>query len=640
MAHPPRWAGAVCIAIAMTLSGAAAAQPAATVSTLSMSGLCIDVAGISLDDGANVLVWTCNGQANQKWQLTQAGTQYQLIAEHSGKCMDIAGISQTPGASAVQWPCNGQANQQFGLHRQGTGYSIIAAHSGMCLAPQGGASPQAGQAVVQMPCDGSASQTWAIDGVSLQPATLPSKWTAPRTLPIVPVAAANMPNGKILTWSSYDRFNFGGDGGQTYTAIFDPATGSSTETLVTNTGHDMFCPGIANLPDGRIFVNGGSSDTKTSIFNPGNGTWSAGPPMNIGRGYQGSVTLSNGGVFTIGGSWATVRGGKDGETWLPTSGWQRNTAVLASYFLTNDAAGIWRSDNHTWLFSVANGRVFHAGPSQRMNWVDTAGNGSVTWAGQRGTDTDAMNGNAVMFDIGKILTIGGAPNYDNTWATGNAHLIDLNGGNATVRQIGAMAYPRAFHNSVVLPNGQVVVIGGQTYAQPFSDDRAVLVAELWDPATEKFRMLAPMATPRTYHSVALLLPDGRVLSGGGGLCGNCSTNHPTVEILTPPYLLNADGSAAVRPAINSAPAEAILGTAIAVTTDSTVTSFAAVRLSSATHSVNNEQRRIPLSFTRGTAGEYLLNIPSDPGVAVPGYYMLFALNDKGVPSLAKTVRIR
>ncbi|MGT2489831.1 Kelch repeat-containing protein [Cupriavidus basilensis] len=72
----------------------------------------------------------------------------------------------------------------------------------------------------------------------------------------------------------------------------------------------------------------------------------------------------------------------------------------------------------------------------------------------------------------------------------------------------------------------------------------MLTPELWDPATEKFQKLAAMATPRTYHSVALLLRDGRVLSGGGGLCGGCTTNHPNVEILTPPYLLNADGSAA------------------------------------------------------------------------------------------------
>jgi galactose oxidase len=67
--------------------------------------------------------------------------------------------------------------------------------------------------------------------------------------------------------------------------------------------------------------------------------------------------------------------------------------------------------------------------------------------------------------------------------------------------------------------------------------------------------------------------------------------------------------------------------------------FALMRLSSATHSVNNEQRRVPVSFTVGTAGEYLVTIPSDPGVVIPGYYMLFALSAKGVPSVSRTLRI-
>ncbi|MFP3570589.1 galactose oxidase, partial [Paraburkholderia sp. SIMBA_030] len=87
-------------------------------------------------------------------------------------------------------------------------------------------------------------------------------------------------------------------------------------------------------------------------------------------------------------------GGKNGETWTSGVGWQINGAILADYILTQDAAGIFRADNHAWLFAVANGRVFHAGPSQAMHWFDTAGNGNVTDAGKRANDTDAMNGNA------------------------------------------------------------------------------------------------------------------------------------------------------------------------------------------------------------------------------------------------------
>jgi galactose oxidase len=159
-----------------------------------------------------------------------------------------------------------------------------------------------------------------------------------------------------------------------------------------------------------------------------------------------------------------------------------------------------------------------------------------------------MNGNAVMYDVGKILTVGGAPAYQNANATSNAHVIDITNG-VTVRKVASMSYARASHNSVVLPDGKVLVVGGESYPVPFSDDTSVLNPELWDPATETFTTMAAMTVPRNYHSVAMLLPDGRVFAGGGGLCGSCSTNHPDGQIFTPPYLLNADGTAAARPSI-------------------------------------------------------------------------------------------
>jgi galactose oxidase len=76
-----------------------------------------------------------------------------------------------------------------------------------------------------------------------------------------------------------------------------------------------------------------------------------------------------------------------------------------------------------------------------------------------------------------------------------------------------------------------------------------------------------------------------------------------------------------------------------VGTDRAVASFALVRMASATHSVNTDQRRIPLSFT-GTTGNYQLGIPADRGVVLPGNYMLFALDASGVPSVARTINIR
>ena len=134
-------------------------------------------------------------------------------------------------------------------------------------------------------------------------------WSAPVGFPLVPVAAAQLPNGKILTWSAFAPDAFSGGRGRTMTATYDPATGVVTQRTVTETGHDMFCPGISVLADGRIVVTGGNDSAKTSIYNPATDAWTTGPAMTTARGYQASATLSDGRVFTIGGSWSGPVGG-------------------------------------------------------------------------------------------------------------------------------------------------------------------------------------------------------------------------------------------------------------------------------------------------------------------------------------------
>lgn len=174
--------------------------------------------------------------------------------------------------------------------------------------------------------------------------------------------------------------------------------------------------------------------------------------------------------------------------------------------------------------------------------------------------------------------------------------------------------------------------------------RACTHAELWDPETEEFTLLASLETPRNYHAVAVLLADGRVFSGGGGLCGDgCTANHPNGEIFSPPYLFDADGELAKRPEIEVSAKQADHGDDLTVTADEALASIAIVRFSTATHSLNTDQRRLELcgaaSRPCGAGPEYEVQVPEDPGVALGGNWMVFGVNEAGVPSVSATLHI-
>ena len=357
------------------------------------------------------------------------------------------------------------------------------------------------------------------------------------------------------------------------------------------------------------------------------------------------ATLSDGRIFVIGGSWSGELGGKNGEIFnTTTNAWTLLPGCLVAPMLTDDSQGVYRQDNHGWLFGWKNGYIFQAGPSKAMNWYSTTGTGGQVGAGVRGTDADAMNGNAIMYDAvaGKILTVGGAPDYQDNNATSNANLITIGtpGQAVTVQSLQPMSFTRAFHESVVLPDGTVFVTGGQPYPVPFTDSGWVAIPELWNPTTLKFTQLNPMAIPRTYHSWALLLPDATVINGGGGLCGaGCATNHFDAQIFRPPYLFTSSGALATRPVINSVSSTSVpVGGKFTINMNSAVTSFSLIRFGSNTHTVNTDQRRIPLTTT-ASGNTYTATLPTDPGVALPGYYMLYGINSAGVPSISTTILI-
>lgn len=144
--------------------------PAATVSTLTArhSGKLLDVYNASTADGANVVQWSANGQANQRWRFQATADGYhQVVSASSGKCLDVYGGAGATGdgVRVVQWTCNGGTNQQWRLQDVGNGYvQVIARHSNKCLDVSNSATTDGAQ-VTQWSCGSGANQQWRRDQV-------------------------------------------------------------------------------------------------------------------------------------------------------------------------------------------------------------------------------------------------------------------------------------------------------------------------------------------------------------------------------------------------------------------------------------------------------------------------------------------
>ncbi|KAL2068319.1 hypothetical protein VTL71DRAFT_16417 [Oculimacula yallundae] len=487
-------------------------------------------------------------------------------------------------------------------------------------------------------------------------------WGPVIKFPVIPAGAfvvSEKPRStRLLLFAAYTEQTFGGSNGRTQFADYNLESGAVSKRTISNTQHDMFCPGISAMQDGRVIITGGSNAERTSIYDPSSNSFISGPNMTQARGYQSSVTLSNGKIFTLGGSWSGGVTTKDGEIFDPaTSLWTKLPGALVKGSLTQDPQ-VDKRDNHQWFFGWRDNSVFQAGPSKQMNWYSASGTGSVQSAGIRDSE-DAMCGIFVMYDAlrGKILTAGGSPNYHDNAPNKRANHITIGapGSAPLLERLADMTFPRSFSNAVVLPDGKVLITGGQTYSKAFTDENSVLVPELFDPQNMTFKQMTPMKIPRNYHSASLLLPDGRVITSGGGLCQDFAntcpgigSSHPDGEIFSPPYLFNTDGSDAQRPVITglssdtSADGFAVrAGGILTVTVDQAQQNptFAMLRIGSNTHSVNTDQRRVPMENIQQNGSQFVLTVPGDYGIMIPGNWYLFVISEKGVPSISRTLTV-
>jgi galactose oxidase len=436
------------------------------------------------------------------------------------------------------------------------------------------------------------------------------QWSDPVPLPIVAVHLHLLPNRKLLFWGHQppQLWNLSAN---TVTQLPQP--------------HQLYCSGHALLPDGRLLVAGGHIQNHrglpdAKLFSYSTASWSEAPAMDRGRWYPTLTTLGNGKVVALAGADQTSAAVPIPELWTG-SAWRRLTgASLALPYYPR-------------AFLAPNGRVFYAGELQQTYYLSTSGSGSWSYVGDR-LYGKRDYGSAVMYQPGKILYAGGGR------TTNTAEVIDLNQPSPHWEWTGPMAYPRRMLNVTVLPDGTVLATGGSSGIGNNDETQPVYAAELWNPTSGTWTVLASNAVVRVKHSSTLLLPDGRVLlAGGGEVVG--ATDHRDAEFFSPPYLFNPDNTPAARPLISSAPSITFYGQSFTVGTPdpASIAKVAWVRLGSVTHAFDQNQRYVPLAFTPRGSG-VVVTAPASRNVAPPGHYMLFLLNTDGVPSVAKIQRVR
>ena len=192
--------------------------------------------------------------------------------------------------------------------------------------------------------------------------------------------------------------------------------------------------------------------------------------------------------------------------------------------------------------------------------------------------------------------------------------------------------------AIILADGKVLVTGGSSQCGFTNEAGAVFAPELYDPAVvspaDPWTTMANASVVRVYHSTTVLLPDGRVLSVGSGDGGGVTQQY-MYEIFSPPYLFKG-----ARPTITLAPNPIHYGVPFSVTTPNgaSIRKVTLIRLASSTHAFDMGERLNTLTFQAAADGQSLTITPPAAGnLAPPGPYMLFIVNDKGVPSVARTL---
>ena len=513
-------------------------------------------------------------------------------------------------------------------------------------------------------------------------------WTiAATSTDIVAIHAAllpTQPKGEILIFGDWKD----PQAGTTHTRIFrvDPETVSNPENLPMQ---NLFCGGQAFLADGRLLIAGGTvawpaggghvhgahydGERAAYLYLPRQKKFVPVANLNFqpgsngkggGRWYPTLVTLQTGQVWAVAGhpdisdDFETRHNNNTPEYYSPaTNKWTITTAART-------APGALSTDSYPRFHLLPNGRLVS----------DTAGRGDGKrlfdpFAGAWTADDFSFPNNwDAFYDRGSsatsVLLPLLPPLHKPRVLLANGALAfkcdpDAKSFSATgARQGSAAGKVRNHGCAVILPTGNILVTGGVSYlphpTEPnASFARGVYETEIYDSGAfggpEGWSTLAAgeeTAVLRGYHSVALLLPDGRIWAGGSTegitevkgsstLTGAGGAEH-RAEIFSPSYVSQAN-----RPSITACP-ENIgynMGFQVVTTQAESIGRVALIRCGSVTHGFNSDQRYVGLNFTKGSG---VLNVTSPPDgkIAPPGYYMLWIIDSQGrVCQLAKFVRV-
>lgn len=446
-------------------------------------------------------------------------------------------------------------------------------------------------------------------------------WSPQVPLGIIGIHAALLPSGDVLFYelpgSTLARAR-----------VFDPRTNTSTPVDPT-LDWSVFCSGMSFMADGRLFATGGEPPRSATnpvgtgienaaFFDPVTGTWSGAASMAYPRWYPSNVQMPDGSTLVMGGE-ATPTG--TNKLIGPMESYDPARDRWTTLPPTADRKGLYPR-----AVLLPSGKVFVAGPQRMTRRYDPA---AQAWK-----NVDAMTfgprtagGVVTLPGSNTILTSGGKGAEGVVTAT--TEVIDMTAVAPQWRYTDAMNHARMHHNMVLLPDGSVLAVGGGTQG---NFGGPVKIAERYDPETGLWTDMAAQAGQRTYHSSALLLPDGRVISAGSN---SKKPEQTTVEFFSPPYLFKG-----ARPVVSSAPSAVAHGERFTVGTPdaASIDTVMLIRAPAVTHGWNFDQSAMRLPFTVEGSG-IRVTAPADAAIAPVGSYMLFLMNADGVPSIAPMLHV-